>query len=83
MTGSEIKELRERLGVSQEALARMIGCSHASVYNWERGTYKPTQMAQRRLAEIENRAAAALFGESKDEADARKAIVRIVKEAGE
>jgi len=53
MTASEIKELRERLGISQEALARLIGCSHASVYNWERGTYKPTQMAEAALERIE------------------------------
>ena len=32
-----LKELRERAGLSQEALARLVGVSGKTVSNWERG----------------------------------------------
>lgn len=34
---SEFKKLRERAGLSQEALARRIGVTSKTVSNWERG----------------------------------------------
>jgi transcriptional regulator with XRE-family HTH domain len=34
---SEFKKLRERAGLSQEALARQIGVTSKTVSNWERG----------------------------------------------
>ena len=38
MQESELKKLREKAGLSQEALARMIGVTAKTVSNWERGT---------------------------------------------
>jgi len=32
-----LKQLRERAGLSQEALARIVGVSSKTVSNWERG----------------------------------------------
>ncbi|MFM7450453.1 MAG: helix-turn-helix transcriptional regulator [Leptolyngbyaceae cyanobacterium] len=32
-----LKQLRERVGLSQEALARIVGVSGKTVSNWERG----------------------------------------------
>lgn len=32
-----LKQLRERAGLSQEALARLLGVSSKTVSNWERG----------------------------------------------
>lgn len=32
------KQLREQAGLSQEALARLVGVSSKTVSNWERGT---------------------------------------------
>lgn len=32
-----LKELRERVGLSQEGLARLIGVSSKTISNWERG----------------------------------------------
>lgn len=32
-----LKQLRERVGLSQEALARIVGVSSKTVSNWERG----------------------------------------------
>lgn len=33
-----LRELRERVGLSQEGLARLIGVSSKTISNWERGT---------------------------------------------
>lgn len=33
-----LKSLREQAGLSQEALARIVGVSSKTVSNWERGT---------------------------------------------
>jgi Predicted transcriptional regulators len=32
-----LRELRERVGLSQEGLARLIGVSSKTISNWERG----------------------------------------------
>jgi ribosome-binding protein aMBF1 (putative translation factor) len=37
----QIRATREKLGVSQESLARMIGCSYMSVHRWENGQGEP------------------------------------------
>lgn len=34
---STLKQLREKAGLSQEALARVVGVSGKTVSNWERG----------------------------------------------
>lgn len=36
MTGDDIKALRERTHLPQEALARIVGVSNATVHRWER-----------------------------------------------
>ena len=38
MAESALKKLRERVGLSQEALARLIGVTSKTVSNWERGS---------------------------------------------
>ncbi|MDL2207947.1 helix-turn-helix domain-containing protein, partial [Desulfovibrio sp. OttesenSCG-928-M16] len=40
-TGDNVKALRDRLNVSQAALAMMINTSAATVRSWEAGTQKP------------------------------------------
>lgn len=46
MAPEEVKALRLRLGLSQEALARKLGCSLRAVSSWERangrGMRRPT-----------------------------------------
>lgn len=37
-TPKPLKSLREQAGLSQEALARIVGVSSKTVSNWERGT---------------------------------------------
>ena len=39
MTGSEIKELRKSMGLTQVQLARELGVDHIAVSKWERGKH--------------------------------------------
>jgi len=41
MTKEEIKNLRERAGLSQEAFADIIGCCARTVSRWEMGASEP------------------------------------------
>ena len=47
-----ILEIRNRLNVSQEDLAKMIGVSFATVNRWENGHSQPNKAAQLRLYDI-------------------------------
>ncbi|MEN6560669.1 MAG: helix-turn-helix transcriptional regulator [Acidobacteriota bacterium] len=38
----DVKQLRTSMGLSQDGLARKIGCSWISVHNWEAGLHRPT-----------------------------------------
>jgi len=50
---NEIKALRKRLGLSQEALAHLIGVSFQTVNRWERGHSKPSSLSMQRLKTLE------------------------------
>ena len=47
-----IKELREKLLVSQNGLAKMLGVSFATVNRWENGRYEPNYKAKRKLRDL-------------------------------
>ena len=47
-----IKELREKLLVSQNELAKMLGVSFATVNRWENGRYEPNYKAKRTLRDL-------------------------------
>jgi len=55
--GDRLRELRARLELSQEQLARILGVSFATVNRWETGRTRMSARAQRALAEFEARAA--------------------------
>jgi len=38
---TEVRELREQFGLSQEKFARLVGISVATLRNWEQGRRKP------------------------------------------
>lgn len=40
-----VKDVREKLGLSQEDLARAINVSFATINRWENGKTKPNKMA--------------------------------------
>jgi putative transcriptional regulator len=49
----EVKTIRERLGVSQEKFATIIGVSKRTVENWEQGRRHPTGAARSLLRIVE------------------------------
>src|SRR5579863_7411395 len=63
--GERLKDLRRRLGLSQEQLARRLGVSFATVNRWESGRTQLSARSLAALAELEASAAAA-DGEADD-----------------
>jgi putative transcriptional regulator len=47
--GVRVKELRERLHLTQEALAESLGVSFATVNRWENGWTAPSRLALRQF----------------------------------
>jgi putative transcriptional regulator len=47
--GSRVKELRERLKLTQEGLADVLGVSFATVNRWENGWTAPSKLALRQI----------------------------------
>ena len=56
MSPEEIKDIRVRLEMSQQALAELVGVSLNTVNRWERGHTRPLRMARRRLEELASKA---------------------------
>ena len=50
-----LMELREKLGMTQEQLAREVGVSFKTVNRWERGKSKPSPMARKLLSELQDK----------------------------
>ncbi len=51
----KIKEIRERLGLSQEALAHILGVSFQTINRWERGAFKPSPLALEKIKQLEEK----------------------------
>jgi len=47
-----IKRLRKKLGLSQDAFAARLGVAPYTVRRWESGKTKPSRMARRLIEEI-------------------------------
>ncbi len=47
--GWRVKELRERLCLTQEAMAKSLGVSFATVNRWENGWTAPSKLALRQI----------------------------------
>jgi putative transcriptional regulator len=47
--GQRVRELRERLNLTQEALAHNLGVSFATVNRWENGWTAPSKLALRQI----------------------------------
>lgn len=52
---TRIRDLRSRLGLSQEGLARLLGVSWQSVRRWESGLTRPLPIINLRLNELEHK----------------------------
>jgi len=46
MSPAEIRKLRDRLGLTQEAFARLLGVSYVSVNKWENDASAPTGLSR-------------------------------------
>jgi len=49
-----VKELRHRLGLTQEQFAQKVGAAYGSVNHWENGKRTPQPFLVRRLLEIKD-----------------------------
>ena len=47
-----IKALREKLIISQDELAKILGVSFVSVNRWENGHHEPTIKVKRKIAQL-------------------------------
>lgn len=47
-----VKELREKLILSQQEFADLLGVSFASINRWETDRYEPTIKAKRKIVEL-------------------------------
>jgi len=56
MDSKKIQEIRQRLRVTQEAFAHMVGVTFSTVSRWENGKSKPNRVAQRILVDLEKKA---------------------------
>ena len=45
MTGADIRRFRNYLGLSQDALGRLLGVNNMTIYRWETGITKPQATA--------------------------------------
>ena len=49
-----IMQLRLKLNITQEDLARILGVSFTSVNRWENGHYEPTKLAKLKIKKMLN-----------------------------
>lgn len=47
-----IKELREKLKLTQEEFAQKIGVSWVTISNWERGLFNPSRLAIEKIKQL-------------------------------
>lgn len=47
-----VKELRDKLIMTQQEFADYLGVSFASINRWENGTNKPTTVVKRKIVEL-------------------------------
>ncbi len=52
MTGKEIRELREELGLTQPELADRLGVHQVTISRWETDNKHPSNLAKRQLAKL-------------------------------
>ncbi len=52
MTGTEIKELRKKLKMTQQELADKLGVHRVTVAEWEGNNKRPSNLAKRQLERL-------------------------------
>ncbi len=51
----DINELRNKLGLTQEEMARILDLSVSTVSKWEEGKNKPSQLARKQISRLERK----------------------------
>ena len=46
---NEVRSMRERIGLSQDGFAALVGVCSATVFFWEAGTRRPSPLAREKL----------------------------------
>lgn len=54
MTPKEIQEIRQKLCVSQEKFAQLLGATVVTVNRWENGKTRPSRLYIKELKELRN-----------------------------
>ena len=72
--GTNIKQLREERGLTQEQVADKIGITFQAVSSWERDEYKPDTEKLIKLAELFDVSVSALVEEKQSVFATKKAI---------
>jgi putative transcriptional regulator len=54
MKPEEIQEIRQKLGVTQEKLAQLLGTTVVTVNRWENGKVRPSRLYIKELKELRN-----------------------------
>jgi transcriptional regulator with XRE-family HTH domain len=47
-----MRELRERMGLTQEKFAAKLGVTYPTINRWENGRAKPSPLAMKQIAEV-------------------------------
>ena len=55
VSGNEIRELRKRLGLTQEEFAHAVAVTFSTVNRWENGHAKPSKLARRAIEALARR----------------------------
>ncbi|MBM4267478.1 MAG: helix-turn-helix domain-containing protein [Deltaproteobacteria bacterium] len=55
LSGPEIRELRKRLGLTQEEFAHAVAVTFSTVNRWENGHAKPSKLARRAIEALATR----------------------------
>lgn len=63
--GEMVRTLRDRLGLSQAALAELLGVRQQTISEWETGTYAPTRASSKHLDLVAERSGIAYGGRQK------------------
>lgn len=53
--GNLVRDLRRRLGMTQEELAHALGITVGTVNRWENGRFRPSKLARATIAEFARR----------------------------
>lgn len=53
MDNKKIKDIRGKMGLSQERFAALVGVTRVTIARWEDGIVQPSPLAERMLQQIE------------------------------